>query len=235
MQKIEIASLVDQTTKALIRYIESGDIGIGDKMPSEAVLCQEYGVSRTTIREALRFLQALGYVELSHNKGAFVLNKIVKTKSDAKQWMLTHAREVLDVLAVRAVLEPMAAALAAKQAKQEELYVIMGLKTLFEDVADREDHTAMNVYDEKFHASIIAASQNAFLMGINDVMAEALRNFRSRTFALDSKGRKATGAHAKIAEAIMARDPAAAEQYMREHMETNIEIMKMYLISNGRA
>jgi DNA-binding FadR family transcriptional regulator len=58
MQKLERASLVDQATKGLIKFINVDTVAIGDKMPSEAVLCEEYGVSRTT-RESLRFLRTL--------------------------------------------------------------------------------------------------------------------------------------------------------------------------------
>jgi GntR family transcriptional repressor for pyruvate dehydrogenase complex len=229
VQKLERASLVDQAIKALIKYINSDAINVGDKMPSDAALCAEYDISRTTMREALRFLQALGYLEVFHNKGAFVLNKNVATKSDSRHWMVSHAQEVLDVMAVRSVLEPLAAFLAAEEAKQEEKYAIMGLKNLFEEVAKQGDHAAMSMYDEKFHTAIFAASQNTFLGSINEQISEALRNFRGRTFALDPKGELAIGTHAKIAEAILAGHPKLAEKYMHEHMATNIEIMKKYL------
>jgi GntR family transcriptional repressor for pyruvate dehydrogenase complex len=229
MQKLERASLVDQTAKALIKFINADTIAIGDKMPSEAALCEEYGVSRTTIRESLRFLQALGYIELSHNRGAYILNKKAGNTSDAKLWMLAHAKEVLEVLEVRAILEPPAAALAAKRAGQDECYTIVGLQSLFENTAKQEDHTAMSVYDEKFHTAIMKASHNAFLGSINEVIVESIRNFRGRTFTIDIKGELAVDAHRKIAEAIIDRKSEAAEKYMYDHMEKNIEIMKQYL------
>jgi GntR family transcriptional repressor for pyruvate dehydrogenase complex len=229
MQKPERASLVDQTTKALIKFINADTVAIGDKMPSEAALCEEYGVSRTTIRESLRFLQALGYVELSHNRGAYILNKKAGNTLDAKRWMLAHAKEVLEVLEVRAILEPAAAALAAQRASQDECYTIVGLQSLFENTAKQEDHTAMSVYDEKFHAAIMKASHNAFLESINEVINESIRNFRGRTFTLDIKGELAIDAHRKIAEAIINKKPEAAEKCMYDHMEKNIEIMKKYL------
>jgi GntR family transcriptional repressor for pyruvate dehydrogenase complex len=233
MKNLERVSLVDQTIKALIQYIDADSVNIGDKMPSETVICAKYQVSRTTVREALRMLQAMGYVELIQNRGFFILNKKVSNNSDAKFWMLTHAREVLDVLEVRSVLEPLAVKLAVKQAKEEEIYGIIGLKTLFEEAAKRMDQTAMSTYDEEFHNSIIAAAQNAFLKSINEVITVALRKFRSKTFAIDEKGALATGAHAKIVEAIVARDSEKAEKYMLEHMQKNIEIMMAYLKKEG--
>jgi GntR family transcriptional repressor for pyruvate dehydrogenase complex len=229
MQALERVSLVDQTTKALIQYIDSDNVTIGDKMPSETVLCAEYKVSRTTIREALRILQASGYVELFQSRGFFVANKKPGGNGDAKSWMMMHAREVLDILEVRSVLEPFAVNLAVKRAKQEELYGIMGLKSLFEEASEKEEHIAMSVYDEKFHEAIVAAARNPFLKGINEVITESLRKFRSKTFLLDARGEKAIGAHAKITGALMERDAEKAEEYMRQHMKTNIEIMKAYL------
>jgi GntR family transcriptional repressor for pyruvate dehydrogenase complex len=229
MKEIKRVSLVDETTRMLIKDIDSTRFNIGDKMPSEAVLCKDYKVSRITIREALRILQALGYVELIQHRGFFVLNKKIDSNSDSKRWMMAHAREILDVLEVRSVIEPFAASLAAKRAKDEEIYTIMGLKALFEEVSKNEDHVAMSVYDEKFHEMIITSTRNTFLKGINEVINEALRNFRSKTFTIDKRGEKAIDAHAKIIAAIRDRDSSKAEEAMYSHVKSNIEIVKEYL------
>ena len=129
---------MEQATNALKEYINSDLICVGDKLPSEADLCKKYDVSRTTIREALRFLQAMGYVELIPNKGAHVANKNCDDITDARAWMLMHAREVLDVLEVRLALEPLAASLAAERADQTERYAIMGIEKMFEEAAKKE-------------------------------------------------------------------------------------------------
>ena len=229
MIDIKRASLVEQTTSALKEFIDSDDIGVGEKLPSEAELCTKYNVSRTTIREALRFLQAMGYVELIPNKGAHVANKNCSDITDARVWMLTHAREVLDVLEVRSALEPKAAYFAAARANQTEKYAIMGIKALFEEAAKQRNQSAMALYDEKLHELIIQASHNAFLQGINDVMAEALRSFRGRTFSIHNSAERAIDAHTKVVEAIMQQKPEEAAEHMSCHMEDNIQIMKSYM------
>ena len=229
MIDIKRASLVEQTTNAIKEFINSDEISIGEKLSSEAELCKKYDVSRTTIREALRFLQAMGYVELIPNKGAHVANKHCNDITDARIWMLSHAPQVLDVLEVRSVIEPLAAALAAERASQTEKFAIMGIKTMFEEVAKQGNQSAMAVYDEKFHEAIINASHNSFLQGIDDVMAEALRGFRGRTFSIDSHGEIAIGPHAQIAEAILNQKSKEAAECMRGHMDNNIDIIKKYL------
>ena len=225
---INKASLVEQATNALKEYINSDLICVGDKLPSEADLCKKYDVSRTTIREALRFLQAMGYVELIPNKGAHVANKNCDDITDARAWMLMHAREVLDVLEVRLALEPLAASLAAERADQTERYAIMGIEKMFEEAAKKRNQSAMVVYDEKLHEAIINASHNTFLIGIDNVIGEALRSFRGRTFSIDAQGEMAVVNHAQVAEAIMQKKPSDAAKFMREHMKNNINIMKMY-------
>ena len=229
MIDIKRASLVEQTTNALKEFIDSDEINVGEKLPSEADLCNKYNVSRTTIREALRFLQAMGYVELVPNKGAHVANKNCSDITDARVWMLTHAREVLDVLEVRSVLEPKAAEFAALRANQTERYTIVGIKTMFEEVAKQGNQSAMALYDEKLHEAIMQASHNIFLQGINDVMTEALRSFRGRTFSIHMSAERAIDAHNKIANAIMNEKQDEAADHMRGHMDDNIQIMKSYL------
>lgn len=229
MINIKRASLVEQTTNALKDFIDSDGISVGEKLPSEVHLCDTYNVSRTTIREALRFLQAMGYVELIPNKGAHVANKHCSDITDARVWMLTHAREVLDVLEVRSALEPKAASFAALRANQTERYAIMGIKTLFEEATKEGNQSAMALYDEKLHEAIMQASHNVFLQGINDVMAEALRSFRGRTFSIHNSAERAIDAHIKIVEAIMQQKPKEAAEHMQDHMEDNIQIMKSYL------
>ena len=68
-------SAVQQVEEALRKYILSDEIQIGNKLPTEKVLCDSFGVGRGTIREAIRLLQAKGLVELRPSRGAFVLQK----------------------------------------------------------------------------------------------------------------------------------------------------------------
>ena len=229
MIDIKRASLVEQTTNALKEFIDSDEIQIGEKMPSEAYLCTKYKVSRTTIREALRFLQAMGYVELIPNKGAHVTNKQCSNIADSRIWISTHAREVLDVMEARFAFEPCAASFAALRATQTERYALMGLKTLFDDAVKQGNTSAMGMYDEKLHVAIITASHNAFFLEINDVISEALRGFRSRTFAVAQRCEIVTDYHDKIVEAIVNKKPDEAEKYMRGHMEDSVQHMKTFI------
>ena len=75
MQEIVRISLTDTVADMLKKSIESGEFAPGDKLPPETKLCEDLKVSRTCIREAIRVLQAMGYVEIKHGKGAFVLNR----------------------------------------------------------------------------------------------------------------------------------------------------------------
>ena len=171
----------------------------------------------------------MGYVELIPNKGAHVANKNCSDITDARVWMLTHAREVLDVLEARSALEPKAAEFAALRASQTERFAIMGIKTMFEEAAKAGNQSAMALYDEKLHDAIVQASHNNFLEGVSDVITEALRSFRGRTFSIHTSTEAVIDAHRKIVDAIMQQNSKEAADSMREHMESNIQIMKLYL------
>lgn len=222
------ASLVDSVTIALREFINSDQIKLGEKLPSEQKLCEMYKVSRTTIREALRMLQATGFVEFVPNKGAFVLNKGIEQGSEAGSWMLLHAPEVLEVLLVREVLEPFAVRLAVENGSNAEIYAIKGIALMFQAAAEKEDKNGMVDLDEKFHEAIMIASHNEFIMDIATLMSNALRGFRGRTFAIDKNGKHCVKLHNDIADSIVSRDAEAAAKYMQRHMRSNIDIVKQY-------
>lgn len=226
---IHRSSLVEQVFIALKQFINSDEVEIGQKMPSETLLCEQYRVSRTTIREALRMLQAKGYVELFPNRGAFVAAKSGQNTAEASTWMSVHAHEVMDILEVRSVIEPLSASLAARRATDTERYAIRGVASLFENASKSGDQENMAAQDEKFHEAIAKASHNSFIVEIDGIIAEGLRGFRMRTFAIDQHGELAVGPHDAITDAILNGDERKAEELMRDHMESNISITNRYI------
>lgn len=228
MNNIGRASLVEQVTQYLKEYIDSDEIQIGDKMPGEVVLCQKYNVSRTTIREALRLLQALGYVTLIPNRGAFVADKRCGENPGMGLWIADHLTEISHAFEFRMILEPAAAALAAERATAEEKYMLVGLHTMFKAEAEKENLVGIVLYDERFHECIMKASHNSMIIAVNQVISNTIRNYRGQSFAEDKDAHLAMDAHEKLVDAITNGNAELATMLMQKHLETNLNLIEQF-------
>jgi GntR family transcriptional repressor for pyruvate dehydrogenase complex len=97
--------LKEQVIHELVRLIEEGALEPGDRLPTERVLSEQLEVSRSTVREAVQFLQALGVVEIRHGSGSFVAAKGARSaelRREWRRWTQNHAGRVRDLLEVRA-------------------------------------------------------------------------------------------------------------------------------------
>jgi DNA-binding GntR family transcriptional regulator len=214
----ERRALVDKLASQLHARVLSGELPSGTRLRQEA-LAEEFGVSRTPVREALRKLQADGLIELQPNRGAVVRG--------------LSPREIRDAYEVRAALEALAARLAAERVTREQLDRLNHAQEEFRaaldrtvarrrgghEVGAREVRRWGNANDE-FHQTIHEASGNKVLAG---TLAQLDRNFprdlsrlvvSESTAMLEANVRE----HEAILEAIARHDAAAAYELMQRHV-----------------
>lgn len=215
----ERRALVDKLAAQLHARVISGELASGARLRQEA-LAEEFGVSRTPIREALRKLQADGIVELHPNRGA-----VVRPLSP---------REIRDAYEVRASLEALAAELAADRINREQLVRLRHAQDEFRralaqtlrlrrrgngDVGEREVGQWGRANDE-FHQAIHEGSCNAVLA---ETLAHLHRNFPrdlSRLVVSESSAllKENVGEHEAILAAIERHDAATARELMHKHV-----------------
>ena len=118
-------SLTSMLIEAVTERIQSGQYKRGDQLPTEKDMIEEFGVSRTVVREAIANLKASGLVSTHQGKGAFVLDEGVRSFRISED-KLALAEEVLEALEVRIAIESEAAALAARRRTPEQLAAIAG-------------------------------------------------------------------------------------------------------------
>jgi DNA-binding GntR family transcriptional regulator len=214
----ERRALVDKLASQLHARVLSGELPSGTRLRQEA-LAEEFGVSRTPVREALRKLQAGGLVELQPHRGAVVRG--------------LSSREIRDAYEVRATLEALAARLAAERVSREQLKRLEHAQGEFRgtlertvarrrggrEVGEREVRRWGNANDE-FHQTIHEASGNDVLTG---TLAQLNRSFPrdlsrlvigESTAMLEANVRE----HEAILEALSRHDPTAAYELMQEHV-----------------
>lgn len=216
--KIKRVSVAQQIADNLAEYIKSSDIQVGEKMPTEAELCKEYGVSRGTVREAFCLLQSSGLVELRPGRGAFVANK-TNVSGDIETWMKDNGTKMWDIVEMRAALEPLAARLMAQRCTDEDIAHLMRIHNRFLKATENDSKEEAAKHDARFHSFIAEKSGNELLQLFSRHMNKAIELYCRRTYLIPGHLDGAIPPHIQIAEAIRARDPEASERAMRAHLK----------------
>ncbi|MCC8108276.1 MAG: GntR family transcriptional regulator [Planctomycetes bacterium] len=220
MDTRERISQTDAVVDQLKRFFLSDRIHEGDKLPTEKMLCETYHVGRSTVREAIRTLQVMGYVEIRPGRGTFLVAKD-RSLVDASlaAWIAEHKPGMEETLRVRQALETQAVKFAVEKASDSELSRVDLMRLSFEDAFFRRDFAALPALDEAFHQAIMAASHSDLLITLNNVVSLAFRTWRDRAFKLEELASKAIVPHQRVASALLARDGELAELQMRRHLE----------------
>ena len=161
--------LSDVTAKRIRNMIEESRFKVGDKLPNENDFANELGISRSTLREAIKALTSLGILEIRRGKGTFVTDSTVIESGD-----LGEINSGLgDLFEMRLMFEPECAYYAAQRATDEEIAIICKYGEAVEKkITSGEDRT----YEEqKFHESIANATHNAFVQQFMPIIFNAIK------------------------------------------------------------
>lgn len=226
LAKIEKISVIDEVIRTLKEMICSGYFEVGDKLPAELRLSEELGVGRSTVREALRVLQASGQVELKVGRGAFVKCVTDTNYEMIKKWFVEKESELGQLMEVRMAIEPVALKLAIQRGSKKQLAQIRQIHEAFKKAIDNGSALDLATLDESFHDSIIAASNNALLVKIGQLMSDTLLEYRTRAFAVTENAIHAVAPHENIVNSIMNHDEKAAAIAIQQHLEISLSDMK---------
>lgn len=216
--------LSEQVAEALSGQIKSGLLAAGNKLSTEAVLAQQFGVSRTVVREAVSRLKSLGLLESRQGSGVFVRPAgFMPLNFDAS--LAVSRQAVVQMVEVRRGLEAEVAALAAERRSAEDLRRIRAcMQALAQTVAAGGDGAEEDV---NFHRAIADAAQNPFLISTLDYLRQFLRGVTRVTRANEARradfARQVKAEHEAIASAIEHSDAAKARQAAARHMNNAIK------------
>ncbi|MFD3943389.1 FadR/GntR family transcriptional regulator [Streptomyces sp. NPDC058579] len=210
--------------------ITEGELHPGDRLPTERDLATQLGLSRSSMREAVRALTVIGVLEARHGSGIYVsrlgADDLLETFGVVAD--LSRGEQLVELLEVRRVLESTATALAAARIDKDQLAVVTGHLRAMEEADDPEEILA---HDLAFHRAVNAASGNETMAAILEGLST--RTFRARVwrgYAEEGAFERTRREHAAIHRALLARDPEAAraaaaahvgevEEWMRAHVE----------------
>jgi DNA-binding GntR family transcriptional regulator len=199
------ASFKNRAYAALKDVIVSMDVyrSRSDIRLDERRLAQDFGISRTPVREAMAQLEREGFVRSVPRRGIYVVRK---TK-----------RDVIEMITAWAALESMAARLITENAKDDEIAALRKMFTKFED---GELHAKLDEYSEvniEFHQSIIRMSRNGVLVALAENLFTHMRMIRMKTIGERDRVERSIHDHMHIIEALEERDTARAESLVRSH------------------
>ncbi len=213
-------SLADQMASALSEFILTEGLKRGDPLPSTADLAQQFGVSRTVVREALAELAGRGVLTRSQGKETVVAEPGSEELANLFQFGLrTGGVTADDVFECRSALELTTARGAALRATEEDL---AELQRLVDHLATAKTDEEYHQTDIDLHRQIATASGNRLLVMILDSLVDVLHEVRVR--ATSNRLSRGEGLepmideHRRIVEAIAARDPERAVELMAEHL-----------------
>lgn len=228
--------LFHQVVVDVCRLIRDGGFGPGERLPAERDLAERLGVSRPSLREALRALEISGIVESRHGGGTYVRDSFDPGFISPLALALETSGDATgDLWEVRIVFEPPIAARAAMRATNDEL---LRLEELVEDMfavaPDNQRNDRILAVDREFHALIARASRNTVaervVQLINQVLFDSRRHFTTSV----ERRLQACIRHREILDAIRERDPVLARDTMLAHLHEVEEYILGGLVAGGR-
>ena len=210
--------LYRRVANQVIAAIEAGTYSIGDRLPAERDLAEAIGVSRPTIREGMIALEIMGIVEIRDRSGIYVINSCgssVEERSNAPD-LSVGAFELVEA---RILIEGDAAGVAAEGVTAEDIEV---LRECIQDM-DSDDPEVCETADRNFHVHIASMTHNGALIAAVELLWDLRKKSPLAAQIMSRAQGGGLGAriaeHANIMQALEAKNPIAAREAMRQHLE----------------
>jgi len=211
-------ALTDEAIDKIKRMITSGELGPGDRLPREADLAERLGLSRNSLREAVRALSMINVLDVRQGDGTYVTSLDTGLLLDALSFVVDFHRDdtVLQFFEVRRILEPAATALAAERMPDAD---IDKLQVLLDEVSDEPSVEALVANDLEFHRRIAAGAGNAVLGSLIDGLSGPTTRARIwRGLTQEGAVAKTREQHQAIHDAIAGRHPDLARSWATVHI-----------------
>ena len=223
--------LYEQIADKMEARITSEKYENGARLPSEQQLCEELGVSRTIIREALKLLKERGLIETKTGSGAYVTKPEAHNISDVVSRIISlDGINYSDVFAVRSVLETEAAALAAVNATDAQ---IDSLRLLLDEMKSAHSNEDRAEKDFMFHYLVAQSSGNPLFALLVEAIGGICRKMMERTnLTHENSIDYSISRHVKILEAVAKRSPEEAVIAIKDHLSDSMKRYKDYIESD---
>ncbi|MGY1761601.1 FadR/GntR family transcriptional regulator [Geodermatophilus sp. SYSU D00779] len=206
--------LYEQVVSEIEAWIAENGLEVGARLPPERELAAKLGVSRATLSQALVAMEVVGVVSVRHGDGVVLVEPAGSTK--VVNALRRHAQQLPEIIEARDALETKLAALAAERRTDSDLAAMEeALDCMERDIASGGRGVEG---DERFHAAVTAAGHSPLLAKLMVEISDLIRETRIASLAQPDRPASSLRGHRKIADAIRARDAAAAALAMQQHV-----------------
>lgn len=217
--------LSDKIARDIESRVLSGELTVGDQLPSERDLMAHYGVGRPAVREALLWLNKTGMLAVSNGDRTRVTEPnprgLLQLLSGAAKMLVSRPEGIRQFQKTRTFVEVAMAREAARRATAADIAQLEKLLEANEGCAN--DIAAFSASDDAFHQYIASIAQDPLLDALYEVVLELLEDQRRMSLSHPDALPKAAAAHRSIFEAIRDHDADRAEAVMRDHQATVIQ------------
>lgn len=218
-EPIQSSRLYEQVVNRLSQQIFDGTLSPEDQLPNERKLAENFGVSRTVIREAMKTLVNHGLVEVRTGQGTFVKDgtgQALKNSINTLMRFGDDADRMREMVELRELLEPGIAALAARRADPRDIDRMESAIGAMDDAMD--DAASYIQADNRFHLELAVSTKNRLIPRLLDSIVDLLHELRGEIFQVEGGPERGQMHHRRILAAVRDRDAAVSRQAMEDHL-----------------
>jgi GntR family transcriptional regulator, transcriptional repressor for pyruvate dehydrogenase complex len=208
-----------QIADCLEMEIQQGQYVVGERLPSQAMLCARFGASVTAVREALRQLHARGLIRTSRGAGSFLAERSLQPLQDSLRHYIRLAKSVHDyseLMELRLMIETSSIQKVALRPPPALLATLQGCLSVMQK-APRQAATFSRA-DTDFHVAIVAASENSLAKAIHETLHSMMLYFMEKTYRVPEQFERNYAEHSRIYQAILSGDATRAASEMSAHL-----------------
>lgn len=221
---MEITPIVSKQKYGLVaeeitRLIKENVFKEGTQLPTEAELSTMFNVGRSSVREAIKGLQLANILTATAGKGTLVSeNALIAIANIDLGEVLMDGTMLAELVETRVILEPSAAAMAAKRRTDED---ILNMQIAIEEMEGVTDKLKLLRLGHRFHSALIGACKNRAIIQFHDSISLQLLKMREKDFLTSEVYIRDLDKHREILDAIIKKDEMLAKRLMREHLLTD--------------
>jgi GntR family transcriptional repressor for pyruvate dehydrogenase complex len=207
---------VDEVVDRLIKIVINENLKPGDRLPTERELASRLSIGRSSLREAIRTLCAVGALEVKRGSGIYVGYCDTSILAKPLAWSLILSQSSVDqAIEARSVIEVALAGWAAERRSDEDLSAIGELLGKLEK--NENDKDIYVEYDLQFHFAIAKAAKNSMILQVFSIFQQLLRAWMATTYQETKGAKDSMDLHRELFEAIRSKDSKAAREIMHDH------------------
>lgn len=219
-KKVKVQKSHEVVLEHIKQQIITGQLSVGQKLPSVVDFAELFGVGRSTMREALSALKAMGWLDIQHGGGTYV-SAILPFQADDDD-LFQKAESIQELLQIRIILETGSAGLAAKNRNSEDLNQLQSILDQMQN--NMSDEIASEQADVDFHVTIAKATHNSLIIQLMESLSSKIHSMMRDTrklwfFSEQSSSLQLIQEHQEIYKYILEQNETLAMERVRQHIE----------------